>query len=258
MRKIILGLLTWAAIASANTCTEAWFTLLAYPYPSESSTSHLDSIYNSNHGDFIWTSRYIYKDAVPDRIITEFENDSRTAISLFCNTTDESVLTGKGTEILFSASTAEDTTTFIKKNYSNGKRGEDNVHKATKRYTSEMIKSDYENTFTEYRFMNDTLVGSTTYGYKSDSARTYTFYFVGDPADENKCFEYMADTVKSTITYTASDHGFSLRKEEGDSIREFFITKIEGTTSIRKHRAPVKISPKARYFDLLGRYKFTK
>ena len=32
----------------------------------------------------------------------------------------------------------------------------------------------------------------------------------------------------------------------------------QNTTIIRKTHKPVRISPKARYFDLLGRYKFTK
>ena len=32
----------------------------------------------------------------------------------------------------------------------------------------------------------------------------------------------------------------------------------DAITAIRKLRPTVKISPKARYFDMLGRYKFTK
>ena len=34
--------------------------------------------------------------------------------------------------------------------------------------------------------------------------------------------------------------------------------KKDNTTSLRKTLKPIKISPKARYFDLLGRYKFSK
>lgn len=47
--------------------------------------------------------------------------------------------------------------------------------------------------------------------------------------------------------------------EDYYNFREYlFVYDEEETTAIRKHRPAVKISPKARYFDLLGRYKFSK
>ena len=46
--------------------------------------------------------------------------------------------------------------------------------------------------------------------------------------------------------------------KEGDFYysETFVFNEEQKTTSIRKTLKPVKISPKARYFDLLGRYKF--
>ena len=258
MKKILSSLLLLAGFAAANTCTEAWFTMNASPFQTNGSSTYLDSIYNDDNGEFIWTSKYIYENNFPTRIVMEYKNDARTVIIPFYNTTNENVLTGNGSEVLFSASTVDDTIIYTQKSYSNGNLNEDLIHKATKHYASEIAQSKYEYVFAEFRFINDTLVNSTTYNYNTDSAETYVIYIIGNPNDDNECFAYMADTLKSTITYTANDHGFSLRKKEGLSIREYFITQVEGTTAIRKQRPAVKISPKARYFDLLGRYKFSK
>lgn len=65
-----------------------------------------------------------------------------------------------------------------------------------------------------------------------------------------------------TIEIINTDNGYMLKflKESstGYYLREFFFVKDEGTTAIRKRRAQAKVSPKARYFDLLGRYKYTR
>ena len=65
-----------------------------------------------------------------------------------------------------------------------------------------------------------------------------------------------------TIEIINTDNGYMLKYLEESStgyyLREFFFVKDEGTTAIQKRRAPAKISPKARYFDLLGRYKYTR
>ena len=61
------------------------------------------------------------------------------------------------------------------------------------------------------------------------------------------------------MVYNINEKGFSLKVFENNVItEELFFVNPDSTTTIQKRRAPVKISPKARYFDLLGRYKFTK
>lgn len=64
-----------------------------------------------------------------------------------------------------------------------------------------------------------------------------------------------------TIEIINTDNGYMLKYLEESStgyyLREYFFVN-PGTTAIRKQRPAVKISPKARYFDLLGRYKYTK
>ena len=65
-----------------------------------------------------------------------------------------------------------------------------------------------------------------------------------------------------TIEIINTDNGYMLKylkeSSNGYYLREFFYVNNESTTAIQKFRAPIKISPKARYFDLLGRYKFTR
>lgn len=65
-----------------------------------------------------------------------------------------------------------------------------------------------------------------------------------------------------TIEIIDTDNGYMLKYLEESSngyyLREFFFVRNESTTSIQKRRAQVNVSPKARYFDLLGRHKFTR
>ena len=82
---------------------------------------------------------------------------------------------------------------------------------------------------------------------------------IGDPNNDNKCYEYDDDgQINYTLLYKPNEKGYSVSVESEDYFREFFFIKTEGITSIRKTLKPVKMLPKARYFDLLGRYKFSK
>ena len=65
-------------------------------------------------------------------------------------------------------------------------------------------------------------------------------------------------TITNTITYEPMTNGYSLSFYADGFITIHYYSKPEGTTALRKILKPIKISPKARYFDLLGRYKFTK
>jgi hypothetical protein len=113
--------------------------------------------------------------------------------------------------------------------------------------------------FSESFFRNDTLVMNYTTNYSPDgSPKEQLTYYVEDPSDDFKCYEYENDSLTLTLVYQKTDNGFSLKANQGTSLKEIFFVDPNSTTAIRKQRPAVKISPKARYFDLLGRYKFTK
>ena len=88
--------------------------------------------------------------------------------------------------------------------------------------------------------------------------RTSQEFLIADPSDDSKCYEYENDKIVYTHYYEPNNNGYSKKIVQDDYFREFFYVKTEKITAIRKTRKPVKISPKARYFDLLGRFKFTK
>ena len=64
--------------------------------------------------------------------------------------------------------------------------------------------------------------------------------------------------VEQKVSAISFRQGTEMVLATGESERLTVVFEPEGTTSIRKTLKPVKISPRARYFDLLGRYKFTK
>ena len=61
-------------------------------------------------------------------------------------------------------------------------------------------------------------------------------------------------TIANTITYEPKNNGYSLSFSSDGFSTILYFSKHEETTAIRKTVKPVKISPKARFFDLLGRY----
>ena len=96
---------------------------------------------------------------------------------------------------------------------------------------------------------------------KKDSVYKYSTFDIADPSDDFKCYEYENGNEKGIpILYKPNEKGFSIQYtyEDNSYNREYFFIKKDNTTSIRKTLKPVKISPKVRYFDLLGRYKFSK
>jgi hypothetical protein len=113
--------------------------------------------------------------------------------------------------------------------------------------------------FSESFFRNDTLVMNYTTNYSPDVfPKEQLTYYVEDPSDDFKCYEYENDSLTLTLVYQKTDNGFSLKANQGTSLKEIFFVDPNNTTAIRKQRPAAKISPKARYFDLLGRYRFTK
>ena len=83
---------------------------------------------------------------------------------------------------------------------------------------------------------------------------------MADSLDDFKCRGYEDESVEGfSVTYKTTEKGFSISfSDDSTYISEWFYVVPGQTSSIRKTLKPVKISPKARYFDLLGRYKFSK
>ena len=65
-------------------------------------------------------------------------------------------------------------------------------------------------------------------------------------------------TIANTITYEPMNDGYSLSFYSDGFSTILYFSKHEETTAIRKMAKTSRIAPKARYFDLLGRHKFTK
>ena len=133
------------------------------------------------------------------------------------------------------------------------------IIRTTSNYFSvEVTRSDP--TFSEMFLKKDSIIETETYNYNTDSSRTKQTFIVANLNDDTKCEQYDEEgNLLSSFVYKPNENGYSIVQSNGDDSKEIFViyTK-ENTTSIRKTIKPVKIAPKARYFDLLGRYKFTK
>ena len=269
MKKILFSLLSLAALAAANTCTKAFFEINAFNFLTIKDAPHLDSIYYREQPSpeevHEWYQKYYYQDGLIQRSVFKFR-DNDPVENRFYLTTDESALTKSGRELLLSDSVAGDTVYFIQKMFNDGKLVQTVTHKTADLYASEdsYDPSSDRHTFAEYYFQNDTLVSRTVYDYASESPTSATFYYVGIPGDEYKCAEYKGDSLTNNITYKKRTTGFSVAIFNDTYLREFIMEVPEThTTALKKQpapssRRPVKISPRARYFDLLGRYRRAK
>ncbi|MBQ5611265.1 MAG: hypothetical protein IIU83_06715 [Fibrobacteraceae bacterium] len=256
---VSIAVLSLNTASLANKCTDAWFTPLANPYLNPESEFHIDSSYFNENGNE-WTHKYIYKDGK----IAETQDDPKEEgeeirIFPFYSDTNETALKNKGIEYIVSKCQAKDTLCYQEKVYSNGEYRGIRTTKITPNYITVEQVEDNTLWFTEYILTQDSVIEKRYFDYNTDSVRTSQKFYVADPNNDNKCYEYDADgQINYTLLYKPNEKGYSVSIEEGTYLREFFFIKNEGTTSIRKTVKPVKIAPKARYFDLLGRYKFTK
>ena len=269
MKRVLVSLLVFAVFATANTCTKAFYEIHAFNFLTIKDSPHLDSIYYREQPNpeelHEWYQKYYYQDGLIQRSVFKFR-DNDPVENRFYLTADESVLTKNGRELLLSDSVAGDTVYFFQKMYNDGKLVQTVVHKTADLYASE---DDYDptsgrRTFAEYYFQNDTLVSKTLYDYTAGTPATATIYYVGEPGDEYKCAEYMGGSLTNNITYKKLATGFSVAIFNDTYLREYIMEVPEThTTALKKqpipnNRRPVKISPRARYFDLLGRYKRAK
>jgi hypothetical protein len=256
---VSIAVLSLNTASLANKCTDAWFTPLANPYLNPESEFHIDSSYFNENGNE-WTHKYIYKDGkIAETQYDTKEEGEEIRIFPFYSDTNETALKNKGIEYIVSKCQAKDTLCYQEKAYSNGEYRGIRTTKITPNYITVEQVEDNTLWFTEYILTQDSVIEKIYFDYNTDSVRTSQKFYVADPNNDNKCYEYDADgQINYTLLYKPNEKGYSVSIEEGTYLREFFFIKNEGTTSIRKTVKPVKIVPKARYFDLLGRYKFTK
>ena len=271
MNKVLFSLLALAAFAAANTCTKAYYEINAFNFLTIKDAPHLDSIYYREQLNpeelHEWYQKYYYHSGLIQKSVFKFR-DNDPVENRFYLTADESALTRSGRELLLSDSVAGDTVYFIQKMFNDGKLVQTIVHKTADLYASEdsYDPSSDRHTFAEYFFRNDTLVSRTFYDYESGMRDSAYYYYVGVPGDEYKCAEHRGDSLTNNLTYKKLATGFSVAIFNDTYLREFVMEVPEEHTTVvqkqqpdvQKRRRSTKISPRARYFDLLGRYRRAK
>lgn len=255
----VITILALSAFAIANTCTEAMFTVLTNPYLNPESEFHIDSSYFNEYGNK-WTHKYIYEDGKIAQIQYDTkEEGEEIRIYPFYNDTNETVLKNKDIEYIVYKCQAQDTLCYQEKVYSDGEYKGIKTTKITPNYITEERIEEGTHWFTEYTLVKDSVKGKKYYDYNTDSVRTSQIFYIADSTDEFTCYQLGENGVKYyTLIYKPNEKGYSINIDHLDYHREFFFVNKDKTSSLRKTVKPAKIAPKARYFDLLGRFKFTK
>ena len=266
MRFILFGIMLLANFAAANTCTEAVFKLSKGSLDIKKGEAYHDSSYfmENYYKENPWSHKLYYTNGKLDSLVMDPMDGESLRITHYYWNIDETKLSGKGSEFVIFQETSGDTIVLKEKIYSDGEFESSTIVKITDSYISALDEQDHS--FQEFFFSNDTLFEKYVFDYDSKNPRPEISFTVGDSTNELKCYEYKMEDDKpelyETIEIINTDNGYMLKflKESstGYYLREFFFVKDEGTTAIQKRRAPAKVSPKARYFDLLGRYKYTR
>ena len=240
----------------ANTCTDAVFKEISFFYMIENSGLQLDSAISSN----FYNQTYTYTNGKVSRS-QFFEKESGTATTLnYYWNKDESALTKQGIEYFMKDSTSGDTTFIFENYYVLGVMGHQKTIKVTSQSASILTKDlDFgQENFEEIINKGDTVIINRYSGKDNSTALSNTEFYVSDTGN-TKCLELNNDgTIANTITYEPMNDGYSLSYSSDGITTILYFSNSKGTTSIRKAVKPVKIAPQARYFDLLGRFKFTK
>lgn len=266
MKIFLFSLIFLAIYASANTCTEAVFKLYKGSLDIKKGEAYHDSSYfmENYYKENPWSHKRYYTNGKLDSLVMDPMDGESLRITHYYWNIDETKLSGKGSEFVFFQETSGDTIVLKYKTYYDGEFESSTIVKITDSYISTLDEQDHS--FQELFFSSDTLFKKNVFDYDSENSRPEIFFTVGDSTNELKCYEYRMEDDKpelyETIEIINTDNGYMLKYLEESStgyyLREFFFVKDEGTTAIQKRRAPAKVSPKARYFDLLGRYKYTR
>ena len=273
MRNFLTFLLLLSAYVAANTCTEAYFKAKAnalYPVEGE---PQIDSIYEKvsfdRYQSYELAKKYYYHNKIIERIESVHIGDvvDTTAYN-FYHSLDEKVLSKKGVEILFSDSAYKDTLIFIQKVFEDGLFFADLITKIAKNYTSQWER-DYlsgvlnEDTYGETVLRNDSVIVMQINDDNTDHPSTSYWYVVENSSDDHKCEQYFndKDNLSYEFVYKKTDNGFVFEEKNGGMhYRQVFMLyhSNDEITAIKKRRPVTNISTKARYFDLLGRYKYVR
>ena len=265
MKKILLCLAILAIYASANTCTEAWFKINSISAFANQDEPRLDSVY-SKQDESESTKKYFYRDGLVDSMAHVSSVPAEVSEYKFYHNVKLDDIRKTGNEIIITDSISGGTTFSTQSSYVDGiYQNRTNFKRSNSYASSTETRSINESSVTEYFFSNDTLFFKSTFDHRMilDADPTnwnlvVESYFWGDPKDDSKCYQYRDSIITDTLFFKKNETGFSVKVIKGNNSTEYFMVNPEGSTAIRKQRPAVKISPKARYFDLLGRYKFTK
>ena len=258
---VSISVLSFSAVASANTCTDAVYQNQSPMMFNRESFVRVDSVYINDDSSSWKGKKYIYNNGIIEKVRADFKNENHApAFWIFYNDTNETVLKNEGYEYIVSGEKTQDTLLYDIKTYYKGKFEYTQLIRIAPNYLSEELKNSSYSELLEMFFRNDSLIDSRTVNYNTDSSRTEERFYVADLDDNYKCELYDEENnLLSTFLYKPGENGFSIIQSKGDNYTEtYFINVKQNTTSLRKTLKPVKISPKARYFDLLGRYKFSK
>ena len=240
----------------ANTCTDAVFKEISFFYMIENSGLQLDSAISPN----FYNQTYTYSNGKVSRSqFFEKESGSTSTMNFYWNK-DESALTKQGIEYFMKDSTSGDTTFIFENFYILGVKSYQKSIKVTSSSAGILTKDlDFgQENFEEIINKGDTVIINRYSGKDNSTALSNTELYVSDTGN-TKCLELNNDgTIANTITYEPKNNGYSLSYSSDGITTILYFSNSKGTTSIRKAVKPVKIAPQARYFDLLGRFKFTK
>lgn len=265
-----IALLTFCAIALANTCTDAVYKSYATIGYNPETDAHVDSSHMKNLDyNYEFNKKTIYTNKKIEHIKDIDDKHISSSFIYHYYDTDESALSNTNYEVLMSKCEAHDTLCIKEIAYDNGVYDETDIFKITPNYTRQEIVSgegdDQIYSLYEYFLKKDTVIAVFRFDIKSktdnDSDKnTRQTIFVADSLDDFKCRGYEDESVEGfSVTYKTTEKGFSISfSDDSTYISEWFYVVPGQTSSIRKTLKPIKISPKARYFDLLGRYKFSK
>lgn len=276
MKKILFCLMLLAGFAASNTCTDLvvvvnnseLFSIFTF------ANVHRDSSYFLEDGNNAWSDKYFWSEGKLDSVRTDrmIEGLSSSVVHIYWNV-DQTALTGKSSEIIITQKNSGDTIIYTQKNFYDGEFKNSFTYKKNDGHIYSLRHSPGSPdrgdnwTFYDNYLSNDTVYYKTIYDYYTENPRYDTQFIVGDPENDLKCYEYKMNeneaTLLDTIELSYTENGFMFKYNRSavfyTYFREhFFVYDEEGPTGIRKQRPAVKISPKARYFDLLGRYKFSK
>ncbi len=247
--------------ASANTCTDAYFKLENSKDIHKIFDIKIDSTY-SKDSELENYIKYFYSNEILDSIKTTslFQGETNSSTIYFYSDTNETVLKKQNLETITHNCSNQDTICFKFENYRNGEVIKNGQIKATNNYVSKLYFSNKLTSHYEYILKQDSVILKRTSIYESDTSIIKTFY-VADSTDESKCYNIEENgEIQKTLLYSSNEKGYSMTTKEGDFYysETFVFNEEQNITTLHKTVKPVKISPKARYFDLLGRYKFTK